>query len=368
MRNAKAAGLLAAALVVAPAVASAQTAPTGAKRPYKPQPLILHKEQLGDVHFAAVARDRMRNGDCAGALDAFDAALRTANDPTLYRDRGLCNEKLGYPYPAIDDYRHYLTQVPDAADADGIREHLGKLLAQTGQGGPDEGDDDSSPGGAGAGTGAGASAKVSIGGSGVEASTSADSGGGRPHDRLDYVERDNDEMASSLRRGKGWGLAPFFAEHKFLPSGSSFDTPETWSESIGLQFRYSVGPQGTIVVEAGYEHFNASDVALASTSGLTSQVGWEFRLPIDAEYDNQLLVTPGLGYEHLVVTGNGQSLSLPFDVLMPRARVGYRRMLTPSAGIDFGLDGGLALALSQSIGGSKSVPMFGLDVSLVWGL
>lgn len=358
MRNAKAAGLLAAALAVAPATAGAQET----KKPYKPQPLILRKEQLGDVRFAAVARERMRTGDCAGALDAFDAALRTATDPTLYRDRGLCNEKLGYPYPAIDDYRRYLTEVPDAADADGIREHLAKLLAQTGQGAPSGGDDDSSPGGA------SASAKVSIGGGGADASTSDSGEGARPRDSLDYVDRDNQEMASSLRRGKGWGLAPFFSEHKFLPSGASFDAPETWSESVGLQFRYSVGRPGTLIVEAGYEHFNASDVAPTSTSGLTSQLGWEFRLPLDAEYDNQLLLTPGVGYEHLVVAGNGQSLSLPFDVLVPRARVGYRRMLTPSAGIDFGIDGGLAFALAQSIGGSTSVPLIGLDVSLVWGL
>jgi len=357
MRNAKAAGLLAAALVVAPATASAQNT----KKPYKPQPLILQKEQLGDVRFAAVARDRMRNGDCAGALDAFDAALRTATDPTLYRDRGLCNEKLGYPYPAIDDYRHYLTEVPDAADADGIREHLAKLLAQTGQGAPSDGDDDSSPGGA------SASAKVSMGGGGLDASTSG-SGVLHPRDSMDYVDRDNDEMASSLRHGKGWGLAPFFSEHKFLPSGAAFDAPETWAECVGLQFRYSVGRPGTIVVEAGYEHFNASDAAATSTAGLTSQVGWEFRLPLDAEYDNQLLLTPGVGYEHLVITGNDQSLSLPFDLIIPRARVGYRRMVSPSAGIDFGLDGGMAFALTQSIGGSASAPLVGLDVSLVWGL
>src|SRR4051812_613421 len=70
------------------------------------------------------ARVRAKRGDCAGALDAFDQAARATIDPVVRRDRGLCHEQLGHPYPAIDDYRYYLTQRPDAPDADDIRSRL----------------------------------------------------------------------------------------------------------------------------------------------------------------------------------------------------------------------------------------------------
>ncbi len=64
-----------AALAVALAVglaqgpARAQTAAQHeANRHYKPQPLNLHKEQLGTAAYAADARKRMAAGDCEGAL------------------------------------------------------------------------------------------------------------------------------------------------------------------------------------------------------------------------------------------------------------------------------------------------------------
>ena len=90
MRTIHAAGPLAVALVLASSAASAQrqlpaAAPGPASQPGaaraagpagpKQQTLILEKEQLGTAAFASVARARMRNGDCAGALDAFDAAI-----------------------------------------------------------------------------------------------------------------------------------------------------------------------------------------------------------------------------------------------------------------------------------------------------
>jgi hypothetical protein len=155
MRNGKAAGALVLALVLAAGTAGAQsrgrggggggapaqgatqapqgpqgsgragTSVSGAPGKYRLQPLNLHKEALGTEAFASAARARMRNGDCAGALDDFDLALQSSTtDPTLNRDRGLCHERLGDPYPAIDDYRAYVTAAPDAADAEGIRQRL----------------------------------------------------------------------------------------------------------------------------------------------------------------------------------------------------------------------------------------------------
>lgn len=87
-------------------------------------------EEIGDM-----ARERARQGDCAGALELFDQALRSSTDLTLdrrvvvrlYRDRGMCREKLAEPYPAIEDYRAYLTYQPDAPDADEVRARMTRL-------------------------------------------------------------------------------------------------------------------------------------------------------------------------------------------------------------------------------------------------
>src|SRR5579863_3474445 len=121
MRKAMPAVAVAATLAFGDGVAGAQAE---APKKYSAQPLILEKEQLGTAAMTSAGRTRMRSGDCAGALDAFDAVLRTAVDPTVNRDRGLCHERLGHTYPAIDDYRVYLTRQPDAPDAEGIRQRL----------------------------------------------------------------------------------------------------------------------------------------------------------------------------------------------------------------------------------------------------
>src|SRR5262245_9221853 len=89
----------------------------------------LRREEAGAAD-ATLARQHVRTGDCARALNAFDSAIRSSSDPTLRRDRGLCHEKLGHPYPAIDDLRAYLTERPEAPDADQIRQHLSQLEAQ----------------------------------------------------------------------------------------------------------------------------------------------------------------------------------------------------------------------------------------------
>src|SRR5579859_4924208 len=123
---------LAVGLVQGPARAQSD-AQHEANRRYKPQPLNLHREQLGATAFASDARKRMAAGDCEGALASFDAALRTSSttDPTLYRDRGQCHEKLEHPYPAMDDYREYLTDAPDAPDAESFRTRLAQLEDET---------------------------------------------------------------------------------------------------------------------------------------------------------------------------------------------------------------------------------------------
>src|SRR5947209_7898992 len=96
-------GALAASLACGAGLAGAQEVARGAAE------TKTQEERAGDA-----AHRRAKAGDCAAALDAYDVALRTSIDPALRRDRGLCHEQLGHPYPAIDDYRAYLTARPNA--------------------------------------------------------------------------------------------------------------------------------------------------------------------------------------------------------------------------------------------------------------
>ena len=167
---------------------------TGKQGAYHPQPLNLHKEALGTVAMAAEARARMRNGDCAGALDFFDQALVSSIDPTLYRDRGLCHEKLGDPYPAIDDFRQYLTGAADAADSDDIRQRLARIEMDVYHHSSASTDAPA--------TDTPAEAKPEDG-EGAAPSVAAD-GEERPkRDEMEDVEHDHDELQSSLRAGRG---------------------------------------------------------------------------------------------------------------------------------------------------------------------
>jgi hypothetical protein len=362
MRKANVAIPAALAVALLASMAGAQTDSAPAKR-YKVQPLNLRKEQLGTHAYTTAGRSRMQSGDCEGALDAFDAALRTTTeDPTLYRDRGLCHEKLGHPYPAIDDYSAYLTAMPEAPDADGIRQRLARLDEET----------------TGRAQTAASSDDTDV--PSVDTSVSVDSGGAQvtaaaappPHDKMEYVEYDPEAIKSPLRRGKGFSLAPIFAEHKWFFNGSSFGDGQTWSENIGVQLRYSVAAHGAFVLEVSYERFNSTDADAFLVSGLSSQLAYEIRFPLDPAYDNQLLLDPGLGYEHLVFDpANPAFTSASANGLVPRGRIGIRHLIRDSAALDFSLDVGVAKWFVASQQGGPSVsttPLVALNVGVVWGL
>jgi hypothetical protein len=253
------AGALALAMVVAGGVAGAQTrrgrggngnssqgttqpGPQGSGQGARPgpgatgssgknhsQPLNLHKQTLGTEGIAAAARARMRNGDCAGALDGFDLALRSSIDVTINRDRGLCQERLGNPYPAIDDYRIYLTEEPEAADAEGIRQRLARLEMEVyshSSAPTDSPDEPSGGGGASASTSSNSDTPSNTATASATASVEASSDEPK-RDAMEDVEHDHDEMSSSVRAGKGFSLAPFFAVHKWVTQGSSFGDSTT---------------------------------------------------------------------------------------------------------------------------------------------
>jgi hypothetical protein len=336
---------------------------------YHSEPLNLHKQTLGTEGLATDARARMRSGDCLGALDVFDAALRSSVDPTLNRDRGLCQERLGNPYPAIDDYRVYVTADPDAADAEGIRQRLARLEMDVYKHSSEstDGPEDAPPSG---GSNAATQSAATSGGSGTARATVNDDV--PPVDAMEHVEHDQDDLSSSLRAGKGFGLAPFFSEHKWVTSGSSFGDSTTWSESAGLQVRYSVSASSAFFLEAGWELFNSTQIA--TISGLTSQLGYELRIPLDERYKDQFLLGVGLGYEHLIYTPTDTSQSSQSGgAFLPRARIGWRHMLATSVALDLSLDGGVtgkALAQGSFLNSDSSQPaeMLAANLAVVWGL
>jgi tetratricopeptide (TPR) repeat protein len=319
----------------------------------KPQPLNLeHAELGGAAEFANVGRARMRRGDYAGALDAFDEALRTSIDVTLYRDRGLCHEKLGQPYPAIQDYRTYLTKSPQAVDADAIGVRLRTLEDQVA-----DSDDVPPPG-------------LNAGASEEETKVTAPASRATPQPDVD-----DDVQLSSLRAGKGWGFAAFFAGRKWIRDTgvAAFSTSETWAECLGAQLRYSTGSHGALLLEAGYEHFNSTSTDPEVVSGFTSLLAFELRVPLGGSYDNQFLVAPGIGYEELVFSPSDVGLS-PYSegALAGRVRAGYRHMLGASVAADLSLEGGWA-AFFKYDGSTvdehdSTGAMVAGNVAIAWGL
>jgi hypothetical protein len=197
-----------------------------------------------------------------------------------------------------------------------------------------------------------------------------------PRDAMETVEHDHDEVQSSIRAGTGFGLAPFFQEQKWNTPGSSFGDSTTWSESVGLQLRYSVSRGSAFFLEGGWELFNSTDVA--TISGLTSQLGYELRVPFDPQYNDQFLLGLGLGFEYLVLTPKDVSQTgTNASVFVPRARLGWRHMLTASVGLDLTLGVGItgkALAtngfLESATPGASSPPVeiIAANLGVVWGL
>jgi tetratricopeptide (TPR) repeat protein len=359
MRYAFTAASIALALGVVARPAGAQDSPeVTPPAHYKPQPLNLRQEQLGTAAYVTAARTRMKAGDCEAALTSFDEALRRSNqDPTLYRDRGLCHEKLGHPYPAIDDYRAYLTDAPKAADAAGIQERLSRLEDETSGRAPaaTANDDTNVP-----------SANAS-GSEGTAVEPTAP-----PRDKVQETDdEDEDALRSPLRRGPGFSLAPLFSVRKFFFRGSTFGDAQTWAECIGGRLGYAVGPIGGLILEAAYEHFNSTNLDPFVVSGLTSQLAFEFRIPLAKDYDDQLFLAPGLGYDHLsfrpsdpAVSGSDQ------NALIPRLRFGYRHLVQDSAALEVSIDGGVAEWLGSSADelDLKSTVVLAANVAVVWGL
>jgi hypothetical protein len=376
MRSVCVAGV-ALALFSCPSIAAAQkggAAATGA--PHQPahssSQFTLRRDEAGGAD-AQIGRARARAGDCAGALAAFDAAIRITIDPTLRRDRGLCHEKLSHPYPAIDDYRAYLTARPDAPDSDQIRQRLAQLEEQAGVGGPssqavkaEQGESEGK---------AEASGTVSIGSGGAKASVASSGGGGskknepeltpsqstepagRSYDYYAAQEKKADEAETSpLRHGEGIILGAFLhLPRYFLGEGETKDM----GYGVGGALRWSTGPSVSLISEIGYAGVGTAG-ANSSKGGLLLLGGVELRLPISRYASDQVVLRGGLGYERYTVS----QTRLVSHYLLARGGVGFRHIFGPSLGFEILFDGGPAYVMPE-VSDNRVVGMVSASAALL---
>lgn len=329
----------------------------------------LRREEAGGPD-AATARSRARAGDCAGALPAFDNAVRLTIEPSLRRDRGLCHEKLGSPFPAIEDYRYYLTSRPDAPDADQIRDRLSRLEEQVGIGGPSSQQvkDDS--------FGAGGTASFSLGTdgtSGGSSSTKRQSNAigprageqGRSYDYYAAQERVAESADSSpLRFGTGGSIGPFLQVPRYFISEGNTSDP---GFAIGGTIRYAWTSALTFVSEIGYVSFGTSGQD-SKIAGPLLFAGVEWRIPLNTYASDQLYLGVGPGFERY---GNANT-KIALNVLAARGRFGYRHVFGPAVGLELGVDGGPGVAFLSGLpdgvdATSQSLILISGGVALVIG-
>ena len=68
-----------------------------------------------------------QSGDARAAEKAWKAGYAVAHDPAFLVHIGEAQEKAGAPAEAVDTYRHYLREAPDAADRADIEQRLARL-------------------------------------------------------------------------------------------------------------------------------------------------------------------------------------------------------------------------------------------------
>ena len=301
------------------------------------------------------AQARAARGDCKGALDAYDDALRTSIAPELYRDRGKCHEQLGHRYPAMDDYRAYLTARPNAADAPDIRARLAALGAA--EGAAQNGQADSA-----------SSAKADASSDGASVSFSADTRDdpkgntrGRPVAQAEADEARTDESKNSpLRTGTGVVIGAYGDFRRW------FESRLGWGQGVGLTLRGSLSPVSTIWGEIGYSAINGEGSA-SSASGAAVAAGYEARLALDPWVDNAILLGAGVGYENMKRGATGHVSS----IFAPRARFGFRHVFGPALGLEANIEGGAALVHVQDLPDTAEnntfEPFVGLRLALVVG-
>lgn len=261
------------------------------------------------------ARARVREGDCKGALPLFDEALRTSVEPTLFRDRGLCHDKLGDVYPAIDDYRAYVFGAPDEPDVDTIR---ARILELQGNAPPAAGD---------------------------ERSTNANQGSLEVQSNAQVIARPTTTNQASLKGGSGFGLGAYFgAGGLFLSSSAGTGSVTTSYEKIGVQVRYDFAPAHAFLLEGGYFHLDdkssGDTVAFPGGSGGGGLLAYELRVRLDSSFSDQITIAIGGSINHVseTETEGGISGSLAQTLYGPTARISYRHVFGNTLAFDLAVE------------------------------
>jgi hypothetical protein len=145
---------------------------------------------------------------------------------------------------------------------------------------------------------------------------------------------------------------------------------------VGLRLAWVVGETSSFLAEVGYERWNTGAAEAITLSGLTTQLGYEARLPFNREknIDNLVILGLGVGYEHLVFnygTVNGPTSAPSIGGVGPRARVGYRHNVSKRAALEITLDGGAADFFTYGSGSTAATtvtPWMGLNAGLLFGI
>ncbi|HEX7600583.1 MAG TPA: tetratricopeptide repeat protein [Polyangiaceae bacterium] len=312
---------------------------------------------------ADAARARVLAGDCKGALDLFDEALRKNVDPVLRRDRGACHEQLGDVFPAIDDYRAYLAAMPDAVDAGKIREHLKAPEDAAPKDQLRKAADYDTEMRGGVGSAPSIDAKKAPKDEPPPRELS-DADKGKSQSILEYEEQRDVEMrTSSLRQGTGPVLGAYFFP-RYWVRGGGLAAKDNFGQGVGLALRWSFSKTSSVIGEIGYASLGPSG-APSSRSGLQLFVGYEARVALDHWATNHFFFGGGGGYEDAKQDASGTV----YRSIMARGRAGYRHVFGSNVGLEFLGDGGAAVTFSAGGGSTAATvtPVIGGQVGFVVG-
>lgn len=318
-----------------------------------PGKLIIDQD-LSSMQAAHSARALAQRGNCADALDQFDAALRTVEDADLHRERGMCHEQLGHPFPAMDDYRAYLVAKPQGKQADDVRARLARLEGEGAASSSSKEAEEPEPSSKGHASFS-ASAKADGNSASAEASASSDdkeyekeskANDTRPYSQIDADEKKSDAAhGSPLRLGSGFAIGPVFGARRW------FSDVLGWSEDVAASFRYSFGKVSTVHADAGYMSINGTGTA-SSMGGFATFLGYEARIGLDPYVTNAILAGAGGGYERPSQGSTGST----FSAFEGRGQLGFRHVFGPSLGLELLLEAGVAnFTLVDAPSGTDSV-------------
>ena len=307
---------------------------------------------------AEMGRTKSRAGDCTSALDYFDRAISVHPDPALLRERGHCHDKLNHPYPAIRDYRAYLSERPEAPDSDQIRGRLGALEASVGISKEDNKGDPANV----ADTPAQRTALENL---------------------IDEERLADDAATSPLRRASGFSLGFYGGMRTYVGSGNGtvkpdgsvtpkvngfFDTghSEDLNYEVGITGRYAVGAYFDILAQGGLVSTGKVGSASAA-SGPGFLLAGQLRIPFGKFASDQLLVAFGPGYERY-----SNKLTATASVINVLGRLGYRHVFGHNLSLELAGYGGLAhfTFVDAPVGANindVNVGILGLQTNLVLG-